>query len=105
MRIQKRSLGCGVLLGGLLVALCGGRMEAQTAAAQSGGEQKEAPARITQAIDETNRVALRGNVHPLARAEFDQGIVANAQAMNRMLLLLQRSTEQEAALRELLDEQ
>src|SRR2546429_4971899 len=30
-------------------------------------------ARITQAIDETQLVRLKGNVHPLARPEFDQG--------------------------------
>jgi hypothetical protein len=29
------------------------------------------PARITQAVDEKNLVVLRGNVHPLARPEFD----------------------------------
>jgi hypothetical protein len=62
-------------------------------------------ARITQAIDETQLVRLKGNVHPMARPEFDQGIVADATPMNRMLLLLQRSPEQEAALQELMAEQ
>jgi subtilase family serine protease len=62
-------------------------------------------ARITQAIDETQLVRLKGNVHPLARPEFDQGIVADATPMNRMLLLLQRSPEQQAALSQLMDEQ
>jgi len=50
-------------------------------------------------------VQLRGNVHPLARAEFDQGVVADSQPMNRMLLLLQRSPEQQAALSNLMEEQ
>jgi len=62
-------------------------------------------ARITEALDETNRVQLRGNVHPLARPEFDQGVVADSQPMNRMLLLLQRSPEQQAALSALMEEQ
>src|SRR6266436_10287865 len=62
-------------------------------------------ARITEAVDETNRVQLRGNVHPLARPEFDQGVVADSQPMNRMLLLLQRSPEQQAALSALMEEQ
>src|SRR6266436_2454792 len=62
-------------------------------------------ARITEAVDETNRVQLRGNVHPLARAEFDQGVVADSRPMNRMLLLLQRSPEQQAALSNLMEEQ
>lgn len=62
-------------------------------------------ARITQAIDETNLVTLRGNVHPLARVEFDQGPVADAQPLKRILLLLRRSPEQESALRQLLEDQ
>lgn len=63
------------------------------------------PARITQAIDEKILVALKGNVHPLARPEFDQGSVSDAQPMRRMLLLLQRSTGQETALQQLLEDQ
>jgi subtilase family serine protease len=63
------------------------------------------PARITQAVDEKNLVVLKGNVHPLARPDFDQGAAADAQPLNRMLLLLQRSPNQEAALRQLLDDQ
>src|SRR2546430_6081504 len=31
-------------------------------------------ARITQALDEKNLVVLSGNVHPLARANFDAGL-------------------------------
>jgi hypothetical protein len=63
------------------------------------------PARIIQAIDEKNLVTLSGNVHPLARAEFDQGPVADAQPLNRILLLLRRSPDQEAALLKLLEDQ
>src|SRR5229473_2837967 len=63
------------------------------------------PARITQAIDETQLVRLHGNVHPLARPEFDQGIVADATPMKRMMLVLQRSPEQQAALSKFMDEQ
>jgi pro-kumamolisin-like protein/Big-like domain-containing protein len=63
------------------------------------------PARITQAIDEKNLVTLRGNVHPLARPEFDRGPVADAQPLKRMLLFLQRSPDQESALQQLLEDQ
>jgi hypothetical protein len=62
-------------------------------------------ARIIQAVDEKNLVVLKGNVHPLARPEFDQGAVSDAQPLHRMLLLLQRSADQEAALQKLLDDQ
>ncbi len=64
-----------------------------------------ARARITQAVDEKQLVRLKGSVHPMAQARFDQGAVSDAQPVDRMLLLLQRSPEQEAALRQLLEDQ
>src|SRR3984893_8777956 len=60
---------------------------------------------ITKAIDEKQLVLLRGNVHPLALAKSDQGAVSDAQPLDRMLLLLQRAPDQEAVLRQLLDDQ
>ena len=62
-------------------------------------------ARVTQAVDMQNLVTLRGNVHPLARPEFDQGVAPDDLPMERMLLVLQRGADQEAALRQLLDDQ
>jgi hypothetical protein len=61
--------------------------------------------RVVEQIDETRTVNIRGNVHPLARAEFDRGAVAESQPMTRMLLLLQRSAEQETTLQQLIDAQ
>jgi Pro-kumamolisin, activation domain/Bacterial Ig-like domain (group 3) len=61
--------------------------------------------RITQAIDENQLMLLRGNVHPLAQAKSDVGAVGDAQPLDRMLLLLKRAPEQEAALRQLLEDQ
>jgi hypothetical protein len=63
------------------------------------------PARITQAVNDTNRVTLRGNVHRLARAEFDRGAVSGSQLATHVALVLKRSDDQEAALRQLLDQQ
>ena len=63
------------------------------------------PARITQPVDMENLVTLRGNTHPLARPEYDQGAAPDSLPTERMLLVLRRSAEQEAALRKLLDEQ
>src|ERR1039457_6159474 len=54
--------------------------------------------RIVLPIDETRLVRLRGNTHPLARPEFDKGLIDPQLPMERMLLLLRRSPEQEAAL-------
>jgi len=63
------------------------------------------PRLVTQAVDESKRVTLRGNVHPLARAEFDQGAIADPQPVNRIYLLLNRSAEQQAALDKFMREQ
>jgi subtilase family serine protease len=62
-------------------------------------------ARITQTVDPQNLVTLRGNTHPLARPDFDRGAAPDSLPMERILLVLQRSAEQETALRRLLDEQ
>jgi hypothetical protein len=48
---------------------------------------------------------LRGNTHPLARAAFDRGIAPASMPLERMLLVLKRSPDQEADLTHLLDEQ
>jgi hypothetical protein len=61
--------------------------------------------RITQPIDDGVRVTLRGNVHPLAQPRYDQGAAPDDLPMERMLLVLQRAPGQEAALRQLLDDQ
>ena len=74
-------------------------------ASRASGQMKPAAARIVRAVDDTQTVTLKGNVHPLARAEFDRGTVEAGQAAGRMLLLLQRSPEQETALHQLIDEQ
>src|SRR5258708_7583369 len=106
MRIHKTGLRRSVAVGGLLVALSCLQARAQTTAAQSAAEQaKRVPARRTQPVDDRNRVARRGNVHPHARAEFDRGAVADAQPVTRIMLLFQRGAEQEAALRQLMEEQ
>ena len=63
------------------------------------------PSRITQAIDESNRVTLTGNTHPLARPQFDRGPAPPSLPMQRMLLVLKRSSAQEAALDTLLEQQ
>ena len=61
--------------------------------------------RVTEAVDMQRLITLYGHVHPLARPEFDQGIAPDDLPMERMLMVLQRAPEQEAALRQLLDDQ
>jgi len=70
------------------------------------GQQSAAvPARVSQPVDLQNLVTLRGNIHPLARPEYDQGVAPDSLPTERILLVLQRSTQQETALRKLLDQQ
>ena len=103
---------CRSLVATSLLVLAGLGAMAQTSAAQTAATQTAAavqtpsvPARVTQIVDEGNLTTLRGNVHRLARPEFDRGPVADSQIANRMVLLLKRSQDQEIALRQLLDAQ
>lgn len=58
---------------------------------------------ISQAVDESARVVLSGNTHPLATRAADRGAVAPSSPANRMLLLLRRGPEQEVALNSLIE--
>lgn len=60
---------------------------------------------ISRPVDETQLTVLKGNTHRLARTEFDLGTAPATLPMQRMLLVLKRSPQQEAALRKLLDDQ
>jgi subtilase family serine protease len=64
------------------------------------------PARrlITQGINEAQRVTLAGNTRPEARSGNDRGRVADDFPMEHMLLQLRRSAEQEAALKQFIDD-
>jgi Pro-kumamolisin, activation domain len=59
--------------------------------------------RITQAIDETQLVTLTRNTHPAANAQNDRGALPDGYALDHMLLLLQRSPQQEQAFEKLID--
>ncbi len=74
-------------------------------AIQTPAQSANSRPRITPPVDETNLVVLHGNTYPLARPEFDQGAAPAGLPMQRMLLVLQRSPEQEAALEQLLEQQ
>jgi Pro-kumamolisin, activation domain/Bacterial Ig-like domain (group 3) len=61
--------------------------------------------RVLQAVDDAQVITLSGNTHPFARPEFDQGALADATPLRRIVLMLQRSPEQELALQQLIDHQ
>ena len=60
---------------------------------------------ITQPVDETRVTTLKGNTHRLARPQFDIGGAPANLPMDRMLLVLKRTPEQQSALTKLLDDQ
>jgi subtilase family serine protease len=81
-------LGAGLYAGGI-------------AAGQSAMPQ----ARIVEAVQNEKVVALRGNVHPMARTANDRGSLQDQQSVTRIHVLLQRGAEEEAALEKLMADQ
>ena len=79
---------------------------AQTEAAQPApSEQPIVRSRVITRVDETQMVTLKGNVHPMARSAMDRGLMEPASNLERMMLVLQRSPEQEKELAELNERQ
>jgi hypothetical protein len=74
-------------------------------ASQASAQKSQVRSRVIGPVDETRTVKTSGNVHPLARTEYDQGALGDSQPMTRMLILLQRGDDQEASLRQLLEDQ
>ncbi len=105
-KVSTLILRNSLLVFATVLAFCGLRVSAQTKPDSVSAAQAVAvPARITQAIDDTQLAPLKGNIHSLARPEFDQGAVTDSAPMNRILLMLQRSPEQQTALAQLMLDQ
>jgi subtilase family serine protease len=62
-------------------------------------------ARAPRVVDDNDRVVLRGNVHPLARPEFDEGLTDFSLPMEHMVLTVRLSPDKQAELDRLLAEQ
>jgi len=60
------------------------------------------PARITEPVDESILVSIKGNIHPLAQTRFDQGVAPESAPTGRVLLVLRRSAARQASLNEYL---
>jgi subtilase family serine protease len=68
--------------------------------------QDAAPAaRIAGPIDESQRVTLKGTVHPLATSANDRGAAPESMQLKRMHLVLKRSASQDASLGQLIGDQ
>src|SRR5436305_9168489 len=63
------------------------------------------PSRINRIIDNTQRVALKGHLHPKARAENDRGRVSPSMRVSYVTITLAQSASQQAELDKLLREQ
>jgi subtilase family serine protease len=72
---------------------------------RTSAQSSNAVPRITQTVDENRLTLLPGNTYPLARPEYDQGAAPADLPMERMMLVLKRSPQQEAALQTLLRQQ
>ena len=59
---------------------------------------------VTQSVDESKLVTLRGSVHPLTHTGIDQGAVSDSFAAGRLILVLNRPPERETALRQFLQD-
>ncbi len=88
-----------------LATVCSVPLWAQHPAPESEAPTPAGSPLITQPVDEAQLTVLKGNTHPLARPQFDLGTAPASLPLQRMLLVLKRSPEQETALRKLLDDQ
>ena len=95
MRLRPIAI-CALVLAVVSVSLVSQRSSGQSGMARS---------LITAPIDESKLTVLKGNTHPLARAQYDQGSASASLPMDRMLLVLKSSPGQVAALQTLLVQQ
>ena len=61
--------------------------------------------RIVRSVDSGQMIILQGNIHPLARAQYDQGSVSPDMPLHGVSLAFKLSASQQAALNQLLAEQ
>jgi hypothetical protein len=67
-----------------------------------GAQSQQTPSRNARSAGNEGFVTLRGNTHPLARPETDQGAASDELEVSRVLLVLKRAPDKAAALSQLL---
>jgi subtilase family serine protease len=60
--------------------------------------------RIVRAIDDTSRVTLRGNIHPMVQPQYDQGPAEDSFKLGHVTLMFKPTQSQQAGLTALLDQ-
>jgi subtilase family serine protease len=71
---------------------------AQTAQSTEAAASAAVPSRVLTAVSDERLIKLQGNTNAMARPEFDKGPLESTRMLQRIVLVLQRSPEQEAAL-------
>jgi subtilase family serine protease len=84
-------MGIGMVIPATAQSLSGENAENQTVPPQ-------VIDRVVDHVDDARLVRLAGNVHPMARPESDKGRVDSNKLLERVVMVLKRSPEQEAAL-------
>jgi hypothetical protein len=85
----------------ILVSGCLSSLTAVSAVAQT-SSTSAIRSRITEPVDDSRRITLAGNVHPLAVSRFDRGEASASTPTGRLRLLLKRSAAQQQALEQYL---
>jgi subtilase family serine protease len=100
--MSHSSRACQLFAAALVLAL----LAIQSVAQVSNPVSPASPvSRIVAPIVDADSVTLEGNIHPLARPEFDRGTVSEGTRMERMVLVLRADPEQEKALDRLTEAQ
>ena len=99
MRVIVRSV---IILAASLVSVIGVPAAFASSSGAGGESAQSCPSlavpRITAELNERLLSSLPGNVHPLAKPEYDRGRVSDSLPMEHMILILQRTSDQEKAL-------
>jgi subtilase family serine protease len=83
----------------LVMTIIGVRSEVASAGAA------DVPQRVLSVVKDTETTLLTGNTHPLAKPEFDRGLVEPGRRLERMILVLKRSPDQDRALTDFIERQ
>ena len=101
MNLKRVIASCASAFGLFLLPVC----LAAPGYAQTTTQSVQPISMITGPIDESNLVTLRGSVHPLATAAADQGAAPDSLQLGRTILVLKRSSIQQAGLDKLTNAQ
>ena len=97
---MPKSLLSSMLRRCLPLGVAAGLLAAATAA-----QQPAVVSRVVVPVDSAQRLTLHGSTHPLIRTAADQGVIPSSTPLQRTMLVLQRSSAQQAALESLLAQQ